>query len=95
MRNRDRMEIISQILEAANGDDNATTTKILYKAFLSHGQLKGLLAILTDSDLLRYESLRHTFKTTEKGVRFLKTYSQMDQMIKVHKSRLKSDSGNY
>jgi predicted transcriptional regulator len=58
-------------------------TKILYKAFLSHGQLKGLLKILTDNDLLRYDFVRHTFKTTEKGLRFLKTYNEMDQMMKI------------
>jgi predicted transcriptional regulator len=82
MRYRDRIDIISLILEAANGDNDATMTKIMYKAFLSHGQLKGLLKILTDYDLLRYDFVRHTFKTTEKGLRFLKTYTQMDQMMK-------------
>ena len=82
MRNRDRMEIISQILEAANGDDNATTTKILYKAFLSHGQLKQYLTTLADKGLLRYDFLTQTFKTTEKGLRFLDTRNQMDQMTK-------------
>jgi predicted transcriptional regulator len=83
MKNRDRMDIISRILESANGESGATRTKIMYNAFLSHGQLKQYLRTLTDNDLVRYDSLSQTFKTTEKGLRFIKTYSQMDQMTKV------------
>jgi predicted transcriptional regulator len=83
MRNRSKIDIISLILQAANGDDYATKTKIMYKAFLNYTQLKEFLTVLTESDLLRYDFLRHTFKTTEKGLRFLKTYNQMDKIMKV------------
>ena len=38
--------------------------------------------ILTKNDLLRYDSNTHTFKTTEKGLKFLEAYNQMDNMIK-------------
>ena len=38
MKNRSRTEIVSNILEAANG--GVTKTKIMYKAFLSYNQLK-------------------------------------------------------
>jgi predicted transcriptional regulator len=86
MKNRDRMDIISRILESANGRSGATRTKIMYNAFLSHGQLKQYLTTLTDNDLVRYDSLSQTFKTTEKGLRFIKTYSQMDHMTKVSQS---------
>jgi predicted transcriptional regulator len=82
MRNRSKIDTITLILEAANGDD-VTKTKIMYKTFISHGQLKEFLKILTESDFLSYDFVRHTFKTTEKGLRFLKTYNQMDEMIKV------------
>jgi predicted transcriptional regulator len=83
MRNRSKIDIISLILQAANGDDYATKTKIMYKVFLNYTQLKEFLTVLTESDLLRYDFLRHTFKTTEKGLRFLKTYNQMDKIMKV------------
>ena len=82
MRHRDRIDIISLILQAANGD-NVTKTKIIYKTFLGYDQLKEFLTVLTESDLLRYDFLRHTFKTTEKGLRFLETYNQMDKIMKV------------
>ena len=82
MRNRDRMDIISRILEAANGDDDATKTKIMYKAFLSYSQLKEYLTVLTEVDLLSYDEETRTFKTTEKGLRFLDTYNQLGDVIK-------------
>jgi predicted transcriptional regulator len=78
MKYRDKIDIISQILEAANGG-GASRTK---KALLSYAQMKENLMLLTKKDLLRYDEDTRTFKTTEKGLRFLKTYNQIDDMIK-------------
>jgi predicted transcriptional regulator len=82
MKYRSRIDIISHILEVANGG-NATKSKILYHAFLSYAQMKEYLRILTKIDLLSYDVHTQTFKTTEKGLRFLDVYNQMDGMIKV------------
>jgi predicted transcriptional regulator len=80
-----RLEIVSQILEVANsgsGGDGATKNKLMYEVSLSHAQLNEYVMILTERDLLRYERQTHTLRITEKGLRFLKTYKQMDEMIK-------------
>jgi predicted transcriptional regulator len=68
------------ILDAANG--GATKTKIMYRAFLSYAQMKEYLRVLTENNLLNYNVDTQTFKTTEKGLRFLDTFNQMDSMIK-------------
>jgi predicted transcriptional regulator len=81
MKYRSRIDIISQILETANGG-NATKSKILYKGFLSYVQMKEYLTVLTKTDLLSYDLDTQTFKTTKKGLRFLNVYNQMDGMIK-------------
>jgi predicted transcriptional regulator len=81
MTHRNRTEIMSQILGLANGG-GATKTKIMYQAFLSYGQMKEHLMVLTQNNLLSYDLDTRTFKTTEKGLRFLETYNQMDGMIK-------------
>lgn len=81
-RTRTRTEIISQILRVANEGDGATKTKIMYDVFLSYGLTKELMMILTKNGLLSYDLDGQTFKTTERGVRFLETYNQMDGMIK-------------
>jgi predicted transcriptional regulator len=80
MKYRSRTGIFSQILEAANGG-GITKSKIMYKAFLSYAQLKEYLTLLTDSDLLHYDENTHTFKTTEKGLRFLDTYNQLGDVM--------------
>jgi predicted transcriptional regulator len=77
-----------QILETARSSGSSspggvTKTKLMYGAFLSHAQAKEYLRVLTENGLLDYDQLRQTFKTTEKGLRFLEIYSQMeDTMIR-------------
>jgi predicted transcriptional regulator len=75
MKYRSRTDIASQILEAANG--GATKTKIMYKAYLSYAQLKEYLSTLIENDLLDYVEGDRTYKTTEKGMKFLRMYAQM------------------
>jgi predicted transcriptional regulator len=87
MRHRSKTEIITRILEIVSdgsrfGDGGISKTKIMYRASLSHPQLEEYLLILTESDLLRYDGRTRTFKTTEKGLRFLKAYDQIDQLMK-------------
>ena len=81
MKYRSKIEVTSQILEAANGG-NVTKTKIMYRALVSYNQLKGHLIALIGKGLLRYDKDTQTFKTTEKGLRFLQIYNQIDNMIK-------------
>ena len=81
MRYRNRIEIISGILDAANGG-GVTKTKIMYKAYISFDQMKDYLTVLTENNLLNYDTYTQTFRTTEKGLRFLNLYNQMDGMIK-------------
>jgi predicted transcriptional regulator len=82
MQYRDKTEIIRLILDIANGAEDITKTKIMYRAFLSYKQLKDYLALLTENDLLMYDSVTHTYKTTEKGFRLLQFYNQLDDMMK-------------
>jgi predicted transcriptional regulator len=78
---RTRIEIISQILETANGGVTSKI-KIMYRANLSYAQLKDYLMTLSDKDLLSYDLDTSTFKTTEKGLMFLKAYGQLAQLTK-------------
>jgi predicted transcriptional regulator len=80
VRYRSKTDIIAQILEAANG--GTTKAKITYKTFLNYGQLREYLIALTESGLLNYELHTLIFHTTEKGLKFLKIYRQLVDMIK-------------
>jgi predicted transcriptional regulator len=77
---RDRIGITTLILEVAN-DDGATKTMLMYKVFLSQSQLKEYVKLLTESGLLRYDFVTRTFKTTQKGLRFLNFYNKTDQLM--------------
>jgi predicted transcriptional regulator len=75
---RSRTEIVAMILEAANG--GATKTKIMYKAFLSYAQLREYLSVLIENNLLEYLGSQ-TYKTTEKGLNFLKMHNEIDELL--------------
>ena len=79
MGNRSRTEIVAMILEAANGGE--TKTKIMYFAFLSYGQLKEYLSILIENNLIEYLDGTQTFKTTEKGLNYLKMHNEMGELL--------------
>ena len=79
MKYRGRTEIVSNILDAANG--RATKTKIMYKAFLSYAQLKEYLTVLTENNLIEYLDGTQTFKTTEKGLNFLKMNNEIGELL--------------
>ncbi len=79
MKYRSRTEIVAMILEAANG--GATKTKIMYKAFLSYAQLREYLSVLIENNLLEYLEGSQTYKTTEKGLNFLKMHAEIDELL--------------
>jgi predicted transcriptional regulator len=79
MKYRSRTEIVGNILEAANG--GATKTKIMYKAFLSYVQLKEYLSVLIENNLLEYIDGTHKFKTTEKGLNYLKMHNEIGELL--------------
>ena len=83
MKYRSRTEIVSNILDAANGG-RATKTKIMYKAFLSYNQLKECLTILIENNLLEYIDGTQTFKTTEKGLNFLKMHNEIGELLQTN-----------
>ena len=79
MGNRSRTEIVGNILDAANG--GTTKTKIMYTAFLSFGQLKEYLSVLVENNLIEYLDGIQVYKTTEKGLKFLKMHSEIGELL--------------
>ena len=77
---RSRFEIIACILEITNGN-RVRQTEILYKTYLSHNLLKEYLILLLQTGLIEYIQGERSFRTTEKGMRFLHMFNQMGQLI--------------
>lgn len=78
---RDRIGIMSDILEVAKGD-GATKTKIMYNANLSHDQMKYYTRILTEKHFLYYDLHTRRFKTTDKGLKVIEAYKRIEDMIR-------------
>ena len=79
MGNRSRTEIVGNILDAANG--GTSKTKIMYIAFLSYGQLKEYLSVLIENNLIEYLDGANKFKTTEKGLNYLKMNNEIGELL--------------
>ena len=80
MGNRSRTEIVAMILDAANGEGE-TKTKIMYFAFLSYNQLNEYLSILIENNLIEYLDGARRFKTTTKGLFFLKMHNELAELL--------------
>lgn len=79
MKYRSRTDITALILDAANG--GATKTRIMYKAFLSFAQMREYLSLLLEKGLLDYVEGGGIYKTTEKGLRMLQIYNQINEEL--------------
>jgi predicted transcriptional regulator len=90
MGNRSRTEIVSSILDAANGG-GASKTKIMYTAFLSYNQLNEYLSLLTENNILEYLDGTNKFKTTEKGLNYLKMYNEIRKLEPQITTTIKND----
>ena len=85
MKYRDKNEIIAQILEIANGDI-VRFTKIMYEVYLSHAMTKEYLALLIEKGLIEYLDGERTFKTTEKGINFLRIHNRVQELNPITKT---------
>lgn len=79
---RDRIAIIIAILEIGKTGEGSTKTAIMYRANLSHDQMKEYVRILTESKFLCYSLDTRKFKTAEKGLRVIEAYKRIEEMLK-------------
>jgi predicted transcriptional regulator len=94
---RDRLNIISLILEVSSTDAHdtkKTATKIMYNTLLNHPRLKQYWTALTEVGLLEYDITTQTFKTTEKGLKFLEVFSKLDQQSREEQQRKKNNNSS-
>jgi predicted transcriptional regulator len=54
-----------------------------FKIFVSYGQLREYLYILIENNLLEYIDGTHKFKTTEKGLNFLKMHNEIEELLQI------------
>ena len=84
-RRRDRLFIMAEILEVAK--EGVLKTQIMYRANLSFAQLNEYLSLLLDLELLEAvkKPQKNTYKTTDKGLRFLQSYIDIRELLTKNK----------
>jgi len=92
-KHRDRLSIIAEILKGAK--EGSLRTQITYKASLSSAQLRELLPVLLDSDLLEVNEIAKNtiYKTTNKGLKYLQRYTEIGELLKKTRTRLNIKEG--
>ena len=80
---RNQLGIIADILTVAMGEP--LKTHIMYRANLSHGQLKSYLHSLLEMGFLAVVEYpmdaRSRYRVTEKGLQFLKDYARLNRLL--------------
>lgn len=81
-KRRDRFYIIADILKASR--NGVPKTEIMYRAGLSFAQLTDYLSLLVRLGLVEVyrKNGRSIYKTTAKGIRFLKCYWEMRRLLR-------------
>jgi predicted transcriptional regulator len=77
LKHRSKIEIIADILENIRNDGNMSTSKIIYKTFISYNQAKEYIPLLLQTELIKHGNNEHTFMITNKGLHFLNTYNML------------------
>ncbi|MGI0024522.1 MAG: winged helix-turn-helix domain-containing protein [Nitrososphaera sp.] len=93
MQNRQKDEIMRDILQAAQG--GAGITKIMFHAFLTHGQAKEYTHLLMENGLLALDtesSSMKQYRTTHKGIEYLAAIGRMSDMLPIPTRRSTGNS---
>jgi predicted transcriptional regulator len=80
MKYRTKFEIASNILSVAL-EGTASKRRLMYASFLSSSQINGYLNFLTANELIMMDEKTHVYALTEKGMRFLHIYDDLNKLI--------------
>jgi predicted transcriptional regulator len=78
MKYRSRVDIIAAMLEIAK--EGSIKTRIMFGASLSFNQLKEYTTFLIELGLMERSEVG-LYRTTEKGLKFLHMYMEIDNMV--------------
>jgi len=83
---RDRLGIMAEIMEVANG--GRLKTQIMYRVNLSFSQVKEYFSFLTEMGFLRVrvENRRRVYETTAKGIQYIESYREMSNLLRKQES---------
>jgi len=85
MKHRSKIEIIADILESIMNDSTLSTSKLMFKAFLSYRQMKEYLPFLLQNDFIKHDDNDGTLRIADKGLRFLEMYNRLPEFVNANR----------
>ena len=89
MQNRQKDEMIRDILSCANG--GATISQILFRAYTSHAQAKLYLGVLVEKGYIEYVATERKYRTTSEGLQYLTVTNRITSMLNLETRRFAKD----
>ena len=81
MTYRSKTDIIAVILKTSSSSRGVLKARIMYEGFLTWAQVQEYLSLLLKNDLIKYQEKGRTFIITEKGIRFLNIYNDLNKLM--------------
>jgi predicted transcriptional regulator len=85
MKHRSKIEIIADILESIMNDSTLSTSKLMFKAFLTYKQMKEYLPFLLQNELIIHDDNDGTLRIADKGLRFLEMYNRLPEFVNTNR----------
>ena len=85
MQNRQKDEIERDILAVCNG--GAVITKVMFHAYITHGQTKAYLEQLIAKGFADHDPLTRQYFTTPKGIEYLSVRDKMAELFPINTKR--------
>jgi predicted transcriptional regulator len=85
MQNRQKDEILRDILAVCNG--GSSITKVMFYAYISHAQAKAHMEHLIENGLVEHDHIDKKFLTTSKGMEYLAVIERMTELFPVSTKR--------
>jgi predicted transcriptional regulator len=93
MQNRQKEEIVRDILTVCNG--GTTITKVMFHAYLTHAQAKGYLRELVGKGLVETDIFNSKeYRTAPKGMEYLAGLERMTEMLSIETRRAVKNNNN-
>jgi predicted transcriptional regulator len=84
MQNRQKDEIIRDILTVCNGAEGTGISRVMFHAYISHAQAKSYLGDLIEKGLIETDIFNNrVYRTSSRGLEYLATLEHMSEMLPI------------
>jgi len=85
MQNRQKDEMVRDILTATNG--GATITQIMFRSYTTHSQAKSYLDMLIRSGMIEHDVSLRRYRSTDRGLRYLAGVNSLSEILSISTKR--------